>query len=65
VLDGPAKVLWRGDSSALPGLQNDGLPVERRAVEIVEHDYCYILTVTREDLKQQLIDEAEKASAER
>ena len=27
--------------------------------EIVEHDYCYIFTFTREDLKDDLIREAE------
>jgi hypothetical protein len=28
--------------------------------EIVEHDYCWIVTFTREDLKDELIREAEK-----
>ncbi len=32
--------------------------------EIVEHDYCWIVTFTREDLKDELIREAEKESAE-
>src|SRR5260221_2865678 len=32
--------------------------------EIVEHDYCWIVTFTREDLKDDLIREAEKESAE-
>ncbi len=32
--------------------------------EIVEHDYCWIATFTREDLKDELIREAEKESAE-
>src|SRR3989442_6563011 len=32
--------------------------------EIVEHDYCWILTFTREDLRDELIREAEKESAE-
>ena len=32
--------------------------------EIVEHDYCWILTFTREDLRDQLIREAEGHSAE-
>lgn len=32
--------------------------------EIVEHDYCWIVTFTREDLKEDLIREAEKESAE-
>ncbi len=30
----------------------------------MDHDYCFIITYTREDLKQQLIEEAEKASVE-
>ena len=32
--------------------------------EIVEHDYCYIFTFTREDLKDALIREAESVSVE-
>ncbi len=32
--------------------------------EIVEHDYCYIFTFTREDLRDALIREAELASVE-
>jgi len=32
--------------------------------EIVEHDYCWIVTFTREDLRDELIKEAEKESAE-
>ena len=32
--------------------------------EIVEHDYCYVITYTREDLKNELIKEAEKVSVE-
>jgi uncharacterized protein involved in tolerance to divalent cations len=32
--------------------------------ELVEHDYCFVVTYTREDLKQQLIEEAEKVSVE-
>src|ERR1700752_1553392 len=32
--------------------------------EIVEHDYCWILTFTREDLKDDLIREAESHSVE-
>jgi hypothetical protein len=32
--------------------------------EIVEHDYCWIITFTREDLKDELIREAEKESVE-
>jgi len=32
--------------------------------EIVEHDYCWIITFTREDLRDELIREAEKESVE-
>jgi len=32
--------------------------------EIVEHDYCWVLTFTREDLRDELIREAENESAE-
>ncbi len=32
--------------------------------EIVEHDYCWILTFTREDLRDELIREAESHSVE-
>jgi hypothetical protein len=32
--------------------------------EIVEHDYCWIVTFTREDLRDDLIREAENESAE-
>ena len=32
--------------------------------EIVEHDYCYIFTFTREDLRDDLIREAELVSVE-
>ena len=32
--------------------------------EIVEHDYCYIFTYTREDLRDDLIHEAESVAVE-
>jgi hypothetical protein len=32
--------------------------------EIVEHDYCWIIRFTREDLRDELIKEAERESAE-
>jgi hypothetical protein len=32
--------------------------------EIVEHDYCWTITFTREDLRDELIREAEQESAE-
>ena len=34
------------------------------SLQIVEHDYCFAVTYTREDLKQRLIEEAEEASVE-
>ena len=64
VFSGPAKFLWKGDSSALPGLLNEGLAMDRRKLEVVDHDYCFVVTYTREDLKQELIEEAEKVSVE-
>src|SRR5882672_9882267 len=64
VFSGPAKFLWKGDSSALPGMKNEGVSMERRKVEIVEHDYCFVLTYTREDLKRELVEEAERVSVE-
>jgi hypothetical protein len=64
VLSGPARFLWKGDSSAIAGMANEGLAMSERKVEIVEHDYCFALTYTREDLRQQLIAEAERVSVE-
>jgi hypothetical protein len=64
VFSGPARFLWKGDSSALPGMRNVGLATVQRALEVVEHDYCFIVTYTREDLKQQLVEVAEGASVE-
>jgi hypothetical protein len=32
--------------------------------EIVEHDYCWVVTFTREDLKEELVREAEQESVE-
>src|ERR1700674_5579681 len=58
VFNGPSKFLWNFKSSAVPGaMQKEGLYID-------EHDYCFASTYTREDLKQQLIEEAEQASVE-
>ena len=58
VFSGPSKFLWNFKASAVPkGMQKDGLYID-------EHDYCFAITYTREDLKKQLIEEAEKASVE-
>ena len=59
VFNGPAKFLWNFKSSAVPGaMQKDGL-------YIVEHNYCFAVTYTREDLKQELIEQAEEVSVEK
>jgi hypothetical protein len=58
VFNGPAKFLWNFKSSAVPK------EMRKDSLEIVEHDYCFAVTYTREDLKQQLIEEAEEASVE-
>jgi hypothetical protein len=58
VFNGPSKFLWNFKSSAVPdGLRKDGLYID-------EHDYCFAVTYTREDLKQQFIEEAEQTSVE-
>ena len=58
VFNGPSKFLWNFKSSSVPEeMQQDELRID-------EHDYCYAITFTREDLKQQLIEEAEKTSVE-
>ena len=58
VLNGPSKFLWNFKSSAVSGgMQKDELV-------IVEQDYCFAITYTREDLKQRLIEEAESVSVE-
>jgi hypothetical protein len=58
VFNGPAKFLWNFKSSAVPK------ETRKDRLEIVEHDYCFAVTYTREDLKQQFIAEAEQASVE-
>src|SRR6202163_1620921 len=58
VLSGPSKFLWNFKASAVPdGMRKDGLYID-------EHDYCFAITYTREDLKKELIAEAEAASVE-
>src|SRR3984893_12141437 len=54
----PAKFLWNFKSSAVPE------EMRKDSLDIVEHDYCFAVTYTREDLKQQLIAEAEQASVD-
>ena len=58
VFNGPLKFLWNFNASAVPGgMQKDELLID-------EHDYCFAVTYTREDLKQRLIEEAENVSVE-
>ena len=58
VFNGPAKFLWNFKASSVPkGMQKEGLYID-------EHDYCFAITYTREDLKQQLIEVAESTSVE-
>jgi hypothetical protein len=58
VFNGPSKFLWNFKFSAESGrMQKDELL-------IVEQDYCFAITYTREDLKQRLIEEAESVSVE-
>ena len=58
VFNGPAKFLWNFKSSAVPK------KMRKDSLDIVEHDYCFAVTYTREDLKQRFIAEAEQASVE-
>jgi hypothetical protein len=58
ILNGPAKFLWNFADSSVP--EN----LRQNELLTVEQDYCYVVSYTREDLKQQLVEEAEKASLE-
>jgi hypothetical protein len=58
ILNGPAKFLWNFEDSAVPQ------EMRENKLYVVEHDYCFIVTYTREDLKEELIREAEDASLE-
>ena len=58
VFNGPARFLWDFKASAVPEA------IRKEGLYIVQHDYCFAITYTREDLKKQLIEEAEKASVE-
>lgn len=58
VVGGPAKFLWNFKDSAVP----DGM--REHKLFAVEQDYNYIITYTREDLKEEIIDVAESASLE-
>lgn len=58
VVGGPAKFLWN--------FKDSDVPSEMRAHKlfVLDQDYHYIITYTREDLKAELIDVAETASLE-
>jgi hypothetical protein len=58
VLNGPAKFLWNFVDSAVP--EN----LRHNELLTVEQDYCYVVTYTREDLKEEIIEVAEQASLE-
>ena len=58
VFNGPSKFLWNFKSWAVAG------GIQKDEFVIVEQDYCFAITYTREDLKQRLIEEAESVSVE-
>jgi len=58
VLNGPARFLWNFVDSAVP--EN----LRHNELLTVEQDYCYVVTYTREDLKQEIIEVAENMSLE-
>jgi hypothetical protein len=45
-------------------MSNAGVAMEQRKLEVVDHDYCFVITYTMEDLKEALIKEAERVSVE-
>lgn len=58
VVGGPAKFLWNFKDSDVPS----GMRAHK--LFTLEQDYNYIITYTREDLREELIDVAEAASLE-
>ncbi|MFD8340150.1 hypothetical protein ACFV42_47375 [Streptomyces solisilvae] len=58
VVGGPAKFLWNFKESDVPA------EMREQKLFTVEQDYNYLITYTREDLKEELIDVAESASLE-
>lgn len=58
IVGGPAKFLWNFRDSDVP----EGM--REHKLFAVAQDYKYIITYTREDLKEELIDVAEAASLE-
>jgi hypothetical protein len=58
ILGGPAKFLWNFKDSDVPD------HLREHKLLVVEQDYKYLVTYTREDLKAELVDVAEAASLE-
>ncbi|MET3722734.1 hypothetical protein [Sphingomonas trueperi] len=58
ILGGPAKFLWNFKDSDVPD------HLREKKLLVVEQDYKFIVTYTREDLKEALVDVAEAASLE-
>ncbi len=58
VVGGPAKFLWNFKDSDAPE------SLREHKLYTLEQDYNYIITYTREDLRDELIDVAESASLE-
>jgi hypothetical protein len=58
VFNGPSQFLWNFQGSAVPkGMQKNDILMD-------EHDYCFVVTYSREDLKKELIEVAEETSVE-
>ncbi|MEQ8292777.1 MAG: hypothetical protein RIA08_11285 [Roseovarius sp.] len=58
VVGGPAKFLWNFKESDVPE------SMRQHKLLTLEQDYNYIITYTREDLKEELVEVAEAASLE-
>ena len=58
VFNGPAKFLWNFAESAVPA------DLRKNKLMTDEHDYNYLISYTREDLKEELIEVAEQTSVE-
>lgn len=58
VVGGPAKFLWNFKDSDVPET------MRKPKLLTLEQDYNYIITYTREDLKDELVEVAESASLE-
>jgi hypothetical protein len=58
VVGGPAKFLWNFKDSDVPG------EMRQHKLFVLDQDYNYIITYTREDLKAEIVDVAEAMSLE-